>query len=168
MSGQKKIKMADLKSVYESLGFKNVLTYIQSGNVIFDSDISKARLSAMIENVIKKKYRFSVPVILRTSREFSIIVRNNPFGSVNVAEDGAKILVTFLASTPKKSDVTDLLSYVTPPEKLIIKGKEIYLHCPNGYGKSKLSNTFIEKKLEVMATSRNWKSVVMLHELSMA
>jgi len=167
VSGQKKIKMADLKSLYELLGFQNVVTYIQSGNVIFDSSVSrKNEISSMIERSIQRRYNFSVPVIVRTCCDFSDVIENCPFGKINLAENGTKILVTFLSVSPKKSNITDFLNYVVPPEKIIIKGKVIYLHCPNGYGKSRLSNSFIENKLEVKATTRNWKSINKLHELS--
>ncbi|MFV1977275.1 MAG: DUF1697 domain-containing protein [Candidatus Scalindua sp.] len=167
VSGQKKIKMADLKSLYESSGFENVETYIQSGNVIFESsDKNTANLKKTIEDAIQKKYKFYVPVEIRTKLEFKNIIKNSPFGSIDLEKDGTKVLVTFLATKPAKNRITDVLKYVILPERLVIKGKEIYLYCPNGYGKSKLSNTFLEKKLGVKATTRNWKSVQKLYELS--
>lgn len=167
VSGQKKIKMLDLKSLYESLGFQNVVTYIQSGNVIFEtSDKNKSNVKMLIEDAIVKKYKFHVPVEIRTKREIESIIKNNPFGTVDLVKDGTKVLVTFLSSIPDKVKVTEVLSKVVTPEKLVIKGQEVYLYCPNGYGVSKLSNSFIEKKLEVEATTRNWKSVHKLYELS--
>jgi len=167
VSGQKKIKMADLKSLYESSGYENVVTYIQSGNVVFESsDKNTLKLKKTIEDAIQKKYKFDVPVEIRTKSEFKNIIKNSPFGSINLEKDGAKFLVTFLATKPAKDKVSDVLKYVVLPEKLVVKGKEVYLYCPNGYGKSKLSNTFLEKKLGVEATTRNWKSVQKLYELS--
>lgn len=167
VGGQKKIKMSDLKSLYEQLGFQDVMTYIQSGNVIFNvEDKNKAGLNESIEKAIEKKFKFHVPVKIRTSREISNIVKNCPFGSVDLEENGTKILVTFLSSKPLKAKMAETLKYVVDPEKFVLKGKEVYLYCPNGYGKSKLSNTFIENKLSVMATTRNWKSVHKLNELS--
>ena len=84
----------------------------------------------------------------------------------SLAKDGTKVLVTFLATEPDKVKVSNLLDHVVPPEKLVVKGKEAYLYCPNGYGRSKLSNSFLENKLEIDATTRNWKSVHKLYELS--
>ena len=168
VSGQKKIKMIDLMSLYEKLGFENVLTYIQSGNVIFDSkEKNKAVLKSKIENTIENNYQFHVPVEIRTNREISKIIGDCPFGSVDLVKDGTIVLLTFLSSTPEKSNINDLLKYVVLPEQLVVKGKEVYIYCPNGYGKSKLNNNFIEKKLGVGATTRNWKSVHKLYELSL-
>ena len=167
VSGQKTIKMAELKSLYEKLGFDNVLTYIQSGNVIFDTPVKNtAELKATIEDAIEEKYKFHVPVILRTNQELEAILRNCPFGSIDMVEDGTKVLVTFLSSLPSDIKASNIQRYVVEPEKLVCVEKEVYLHCPNGYGRSKLSNTFLEKKLGVEATTRNLKSVHKLYELS--
>lgn len=167
VSGQKKIKMADLKSLYELLGFKNVVTYIQSGNVIFDVETKNiTELKATIEQTIQEKYGFHVPVAIRTNQEIADIIRNSPFGSVNLAKDGAKILVTFLSSKPAEANISSIQQYVASSEKLFVIEKEAYLYCPNGHGKSKLSNIFLERKLGVEATTRNWKSVHKLYELS--
>ena len=168
VSGQKKINMLELKSLYVSLGFNNVVTYIQSGNVIFDSsDKDIPGLKSKIEGAINKQYKFHVPVDIRTRLELKNIIKNNPFGPVDLATDGTKVLVTFLCSKPTKTDISNLHKYVVSPEKLAVKGTEVYLYCPNGYGKSKLSNNFLEKKLSVAATTRNWKSVYKLYELAM-
>lgn len=167
VSGQKKIKMADLKSLYELQGFHNIVTYIQSGNVIFDATVKdKTDLKTTIEKAIEKKYKFHVSVEIRTNNEIENIIKNCPFGSVDLVEDGTKVLVTFLSSNPTRAKVADVMKYVFAPEKLFIRGKEVYLYCPNGYGKSKLSNTFLENKLGIEATTRNWKSIHKLYELS--
>ena len=168
VSGQKKVIMGDLKSLYELLGFQNVVTYIQSGNVIFDASVkNKADLKTKIEEAIEEKYKFHVPVEIRTNREIENIIKNSPIGSVDLVEDGTKVLVTFLSSKPSEVKISALQKYVAAPEKLVVVGKEVYLYCPNGYGKSKLSNTFLEHKLGIEATTRNWKTVHKLYELSM-
>jgi len=168
VSGQKKIKMADLKSLYESLGFQNVVTYIQSGNVIFNAGSEdKTELKPKIEKAIEEKYEFHVPVEIRTHCEISDIIKNNPLGPVDLLKDGTKVLVTFLSSQPTQDRVSDLQHHVATPEQLFVVGKEVYLYCPNGYGKSRLSNAFLEQKLGVGATTRNWKSVLKFHELSL-
>ena len=167
VSGQKKIKMADLKLLYQSLDFENVVTYIQSGNVIFDSKSkNKTDLKTIIEAAIEKKYKFYVPVFIRTKNDFDKILKNLPFKSIDVDNDGTIVLVSFLSNNPAKITHTDIQQYVKSPEKLVIKGKEVYLYCPNGYGKSKLSNNFLENKLAVKTTTRNWKSIHKLVELS--
>ncbi|MBT5954811.1 DUF1697 domain-containing protein [bacterium] len=167
VSGQKKVKMDDLKLLYESLGLKNIKTYIQSGNVIFTSRVKNIKdLKIKIEKAIQKKYNFHVPVQVRTSDELSSIINNYPFGVVDIEKEGTKILVTFLDSRPFPDKVLAIQKFITLPEKLIVKKDVVYLFCPNGYGKSKLSNNFIESKLERSATTRNWKSVCKLFELS--
>ena len=169
VSGQKKIKMADLKSLYHSMGFSNVETYIQSGNVIFDiGSESKIEIKSRIEKAIEEKYKFHVSVVIRTNHEIAEIIENNPFGPVDLVEDGTKVLVTFLSSKPANDKISGINKYVVIPEKLVVVEKEVYLYCPNGYGKSKLSNTFLEKKLSVGATTRNWKTVHKLHDLSVS
>ena len=168
VSGQKNIKMTDLKSLYEKLGFGNVVTYIQSGNVIFDSnDKNTTNIKTTIEKAIEKKYRFTVPVIIRTNKELKKIIAQCPFNNVDFVENGTKVLITFSSTKPELDKVTKIQKFVVPPEELIVIRKEIYLYCPNGYGKSKLSNSFLENKLGIEATTRNIKSVLKLHELSL-
>ncbi len=166
VSGQKKILMKDLKALYENLGFKNVVTYIQSGNVIFDSDGSVEDMIAKIQSAITKQYSFDVPVQVREASHFESIIKAFPFVELNLVEEGTRVMVTFLADVPTQENVEKFMSYVKKPERLVVVGEEVYLHCPNGYGTTKLNNNFIEKKLGVGATTRNWKSVVKLHTLS--
>jgi len=167
VSGQKKIKMADLKSLYESLEFKNVITYIQSGNVIFDTKIqNKQEVINAIETTIQRAYGFQVPVQIRTVLEISKLICSIPFNDVNLVENNTKVLITFLSSKPTKSAVESLQKHIIEPERLIVDNMHVYLYCPNGHGKSKLSNTFIEQKLGVSATTRNWKTVCQLQELA--
>jgi len=166
ISGQKLIKMADLRSLYESFCFKRVETYIQSGNVIFESDnTNQIELKTIIEQGIEEKYGFHVPVEIRNQLEFEQILQNCPFQSINLAAEGFKYLVSFLSSIPPEEKVSEFQSYVIPPEELFIINREIYFHSPNGYGKSKLTNNFFENKLNVKATTRNWKTMNKLVEL---
>jgi len=167
VSGQKKILMADLKAMYKALGFSSVITYIQSGNVIFETDIDDAKqLATMIKNQIKKQTSFDVPIIIRSHKQIKSIIANCPYGKVDLEQDGTKTLVTFLSDTPNKTKITDLLNIVKAPETLFIEAQDVYLHCPNGYGKTKLSNVFLERKLGVQATTRNWKTLLKLDELA--
>ena len=166
VSGQKKIIMKDLKALYEKIGFTNVVTYIQSGNVIFDSDGSEEDVIAKIQSAITKQYGFDVPVQVREASHFESIIKACPFSELDLVEEGTRVMVTFLADVPSGENVVKLMAYVKDPERLLLVGREMYLHCPNGYGTTKLNNNFVEKKLQVRATTRNWKSVVKLHTLS--
>ncbi len=170
VSGQKKIKMADLKVLYEALGFAHVITYIQSGNVVFTVE-KNTSLTALIETAIQKQYGFDVPVLLRTTQDFDDIIKNCPFTHLNldgvgIEQNGTKVLVTFLSNAPLDEDVQNVRKYLSPSETMLVKGNAIYLHCPDGYGKTKASNALLEKKLKVQATTRNWKTVQKLFALA--
>ncbi|MDQ2721365.1 MAG: DUF1697 domain-containing protein [Bacteroidota bacterium] len=167
VSGQKKMLMSDLKVLYEGLKFKDVITYIQSGNVIFKSEvkISDIELAKKIELSILKKYGFNVPVIIRSVQELTKAISINPFlkeKNINLE----KLHITFLSEIPKKENVENINALNFSPDQFIIIGKEVFLYCPGGYGETKLSNNFFEKKLKVNATTRNWKTVNKLLELA--
>jgi len=167
VSGHKSIQMTDLKTLYAELGLKEAITYIQSGNVIFKTEvkISNQRLSAKIEQAIHKKYNFDVPVIIRTIEEIKHAISVNPFlKETNI--DLERVHVTFLAENPEQHSAESIRDLDYSPDKFMVIGKEIYLYCPNGYGTTKLSNTFFEHKLKVSATTRNWKTVNKLVELA--
>jgi uncharacterized protein (DUF1697 family) len=157
VSGQKKILMKDLKTLYEELKFKNVTTYIQSGNVIFESSSSK-NPAKKIEQKIVERYSFNVPVIMRTVDEIQTVLKKNPFlKERNI--DVEKLHVTFLTDIPKKELIDNIEGINYEPDKFILSGKEIYLYCPHGYGITKLNNNFFEHKLKTTATTRNWRTV---------
>jgi uncharacterized protein (DUF1697 family) len=161
VSGQKTIRMAELKKMYEALGFSAVQTYLQSGNVVFSSDdaqVDAARLTARIEAQIEETFGFSVSILIRDARDFQRIVANNPFLNGRNEETG-NLYVTFLSQAPTP---LELAKVKTPPgetAEFIPGAQEIFLFVPDGYGRTKLSNTFFEKKLHQTATTRNWNTV---------
>ena len=166
VSGKKKIKMADLKVLYENLGFKSVKTYIQSGNVVFEvvkSDISSLELK--IEKAIKSKYEFNVEVQVLIKSDLEEVINNIPFESINLIEEGSRVLVTFFKEKPIKENRKGLNKYIVSEELFVIKDKYSYIYCPDGYGRTKLSNNFLEKKLKVVTTTRNWKTISKLYDL---
>jgi len=166
VSGQKKILMADLKSLYESQKFSDVSTYIQSGNVSFKTNekLSDVQLAQKIEKAIYKKYSFEVPVIIRNEDELIKITSSNPFLKEK-SIDIKKLHVTFLSQIPDNAEIKNITEVDYSPDRFIITGKEIYLHIPESYGETKLSNNFFEKKLKVKATTRNWNTVNQLLEM---
>jgi uncharacterized protein (DUF1697 family) len=167
VSGQKKILMAELKAIYESLKLKDIITYIQSGNVIFKSEksLSDLEFAAKIEKAIYKKYGFEVPVIIRNKDEIQKIISINPFLKEKNMEE-KRLYVTFLSEIPAKKNIESIKSFDFSPDQFLIIGKEVYLCVSNGYGETKLSNNFFEKKLKVNATTRNWNTVRKLLELA--
>lgn len=165
VSGQKKIKMADLSALYQSLGYANVRTYIQSGNVVFGAPAGKAeKIAGDIEQGIYKAFGFEVPVIVRTHGEMSKVVRSNPFLKES-GIDFSKLHVTFLDAVPDRERLREFYPAIPGQDRCQVKGAEVFLYCPGGYGKTRLSNTFLEKRLDRRATTRNWKTVNVLNEM---
>ena len=163
VSGQKKIIMTELIELLESLGFTSVQTYIQSGNVIFQSNGKE--LAATITKAIFDRFAFEVPTQVLSSESMQIIAELNPFSN-NLEIDKKSLYYTFLEEEPKKILVEALQKLDFPSEQFVIEGKVVFLHCPNGYGRAKLNNNFLERKLKVSATTRNHKTVTKLVELS--
>ena len=166
VGGKRKILMADLKALFEKMKFSNIIIYIQSGNVIFDlkKEISNLELAQKIENAIKREFEFDVPVIVRTPNEIEAIVNKNPFIKNNIGSE--HLYLTFLNENPIKENQEKTESYDYEPDKFAINGKDVFVFCEGKYHKSKLTNNFFENKLKVRATTRNWKTVLKLLELS--
>ena len=159
------VKMERLRALFEALGFDGVRTYVQSGNVVFESEqMSSAGLSEKIEEKIQRDFGFKVPVLVKESREIEQIVRDNSLAKEK-GIDHSKLHVTFLSDPPPKTAVKVLEPFATARERFRILNREIYLYCPDGYGNTKLSNNAIEKKLSVVATTRNWRTVNTLLEM---
>ena len=164
VSGHKKIKMPELKTMFEALGFTNVRTYIQSGNVVFESN-SGEDLESKISAKIQEQFGFEVSVICRTLEEIKQVVKRNPFAET-LGFEPEKLYVTFLQKTPSEEKLEVLQTLSFAPEKYSVLGKEIYVYCTNGYGQTKLDNGLFERKLKVIGTTRNWRTVNKLIEMS--
>ena len=156
VGGHKKVQMMDLKILYEEMNFKNVTTFIQSGNVIFKNKDVK-NLSKRIEQKIFERYNFNVPVIIRTTEEMQNIVSGNPFLKEK-GIDANKLYVVYLAENPSQENIDKIEKNNYEPDRFYISGQEIYLYCTNGYGRTILTNNFFENKLRVSATTRNWRT----------
>lgn len=166
VSGQKKIKMADLRALLDELGFKEVQTYIQSGNIVFQyPETSENSLEKMIEENIQAHYDFQVPTLVRSPEEFQYVVENNPFLQ-DPEKDINRQYITFLAEKPAGERIEALREVNYEPEEYVIDGRLIFLYSPKGYGRAKMNNNFFEKKLKVSATTRNWKTVNKLLEMT--
>lgn len=159
VSGKHIIKMNEFKVHLEKLGFDNVHSYIQSGNFVFDSVINdEKQIESKIEVLIECLYDYQIPVWALKSDTFEQIKNENPFIGVNHMDE-SKLHISYLSIEPEKQLVEQLNGSDFGAEEFIIAGRAIYLHCPNGYGKSKLTNNFFESKLKVKATTRNLKTV---------
>ncbi len=157
VGGHKIIKMADLKNLYENLGFTNIETYIQSGNVIFHSDLENTNeIKENIEIKIKETYNFDVSVIMIMLEELKEISNNNPF----LKEENIDIKNLYVAFTNENINInSNIIKKEDFVDKFVIDKKVIYIFYPNGAGKAKLNNDFFEKKLKTIATSRNLNTI---------
>lgn len=166
VSGQKKINMSDLKILISNIDkVKNVQTYIQSGNVIFESDIDiPKKLSNQIYTYIYKQYNFEVEVIVKDHFQWNRIISNNPYLK-DSSIDTKCMYVTFLNEKPDSKRITLLESVDFTPDSFIINNQIIYSYYANGIGKSKMNNNTFENKLKTIATTRNWNTMINLMKL---
>ena len=168
VSGQKKIKMVDLKECLQKAGLLNVGTYIQSGNVIFETQMkSRQAIATLIVRTIKEDFGFEVPVVVTTGKEIEEILEHMPFdGDTNPKG----LYFALLHETPKDERVTSFLQLRFENEDFHYTHKCVYLNCKAGAGKAKLNNNLIENKLKVVATTRNLntmrKMLTLAHHVS--
>jgi uncharacterized protein (DUF1697 family) len=165
VSGKNRIAMPALQAMYIELGYSNVRTYVQSGNVVFDTlEQAPPILARQIEVEIEGTFSYEVPVIVRRPADFQRILATNPF----LRRDGIhpdQLYVTFIASTASMVVLSDLPNPNADGDEYAMGERELYLFCPNGYGRTKLNNNFFERKLKLVATTRNWKTVIALEEM---
>ncbi|PEP22548.1 cytoplasmic protein [Bacillus wiedmannii] len=156
VGGHKVIKMADLKQMFESIELKQVKTYIQSGNIVFESENDVDVLNKRIQSEIKNVFGFDVPVMLRTHEEFINMIKRCPYEADSLLE-GESIHVAFLANELSEKEKDQLLMQKNETEDCYIYEKVVYLFFKNSIRNSKLMNQF--QKLHTPATVRNWRTV---------
>ncbi len=166
VSGQKKIKMADLRKLLNEAGLEKLQTYIQSGNLVFGhSGAEPEALARRIEQSILEHYGFEVPTLVKTRAGFGYLLQHNPFAGDGRREEKG-LYVTFLYDSPSPEQVETLKKPDLSPEEYVIDGDYIFLYFPDGYGRAKMNNNFFESKLKVNATTRNWRTVNKLYEMA--
>lgn len=157
--------MEALRKLYENLGYQHVKTYLQSGNVVFKAPASENEIAQKISRRIKTEYGFEVPVIVLTLDELEKIIESNPFLN-DPEKDPSAFYVTFLETQPAIFDRKVIEDKKRKEEEIHFADNAVYIYCPKGYGATKLSNTFLESKLKVSATTRNWKSTNAIFKLA--
>ncbi len=167
VTGYNMIKMTELKNLYESLGFTDVVTYIQSGNVVFKSGSkSPAAVAGNIVGGIKKKFGLDIAVMVRRPEDLHAILRKNPFVK-RKGIDSSKLYVTFLGSEPEPIHLKAMAAIAAKSkDEFKVIGREIHLCFPIRYSKSVVNNSFLEKYLRIAATTRNWNTVNVLAEMA--
>jgi uncharacterized protein (DUF1697 family) len=167
MTGHNSIRMTDLSSLYKNLGFNDAETYIQSGNVIFSNvdDVPVHEIASTIERSILKRFNYNVPVLIRTVEEMRKLISANPFIAQENFES-SKMAVMLLYEKTTKAQIQKVIDIDYPPDKFKIIGKEIFIYCPNGFGRTKLYTNFFEKKMGVTGTARNWKTITTILQIA--
>ncbi len=160
-SGKNRVPMAALRTALQKSGLKNVRTYIQSGNVLAQSNLSAYRTEKLVHDVILKRFGGDLVIAARTPDQVRKILAGNPFPS----SVSARTFFTLLTGKPDKQKVMELSRRDFRPDKIVISDGVVYLHCPISYGKSKLNNNSIEKMLGISATTRNFNTMTKLLEL---
>ena len=166
VGGHHKVKMDDLRTLYESLGFEDVQTHINSGNILFRTGgRDLVRLRKRIEDAIENACGFRADVILRTPSDLRGVLARNPFAA-RPGIDGSRLAIHFLAAEPAEEARKQVRAIDCAPEELHIDGRELYIYFPNGMARPKLSMPLLEKTLKTPGTSRNWNTVRKLLEMA--
>ncbi len=164
VSGANKIKMADLKKLLTKSGFEDPETYIQSGNILLSSDIDEDGISEKIKNAIQEEYGYDITVKSFTRGHFQSILDNNPLPDEH-DDELKKFHVTLLAEKPSEEAKEKIKARKKESEIIVFKDNQVYLYCPEGYGRTKLSNNDIERITKSAATTRNWKTMLQLKKM---
>jgi uncharacterized protein (DUF1697 family) len=164
VSGRNRVDMLTLRARLGEAGYRDVTTYIQSGNVVFSTAArAEAELVRALEAELRGAFGLEITVLIRTGPQLRRVATQNPW--LEQRGDPSALHVTFLAAPPPRAQVRALAARAAGPDDAVVVGREVYLRCPNGYGKTKLNNAHLERVLGVPATTRNWKTVLTLREL---
>jgi uncharacterized protein (DUF1697 family) len=162
--GGRVVAMTDLRAAFTAMGYRDARTYIQTGNVVFGASGSPTKVQSAIEHGLEARFGHGIAVVLRSAAQLAAIIDHNPL--LGAGRDPKRLHVTFLVSTPKSSRVGDLDTDAFLPDEFRWAGREVYVHCPGGYGRTKINNTFFERALGVPATTRNWNTVTALADMA--
>jgi uncharacterized protein (DUF1697 family) len=168
VGGKNALPMRELVALVEKSGGRQVETYIQSGNVAFAATAAHAKgMASAITRGIAVRYGYGVPVVVRSAAELANVLASNPYASSKKV-DPKSLHVAFLAERPKAEAIASLDPMRSPPDAFHVIDREIYLRCPNGLGRSKLTNAYFDRTLGTVSTLRNWATVQRLAEMCAA
>jgi uncharacterized protein (DUF1697 family) len=156
--------MAALRDLLADLGYEDVRTHLQSGNVVLTSGKSPASVARELERQIADRLGVETEVFVRTRKELAAVVARDPLGEV--ANDPSRYVVRFLSAKPAARVVRELAAEDVEPERFVIRGREIYCWQPGGSQRSKLAALLSEERLGVRVTARNWRTVTRLLDLA--
>ena len=162
VAGRNKVGMADLRKLLTDLGMKDVRSLLQSGNLVFQSDIGRtARLESMLEEAAEQQLGLKTDFLVRTSNDWRAIVTDNPLRE-EALRDPSHLVVMFLKAAPDHSMVMALQREIKGREIVRSIGRQAYIAYPDGIGRSRLTTKLIEEALGTRGTGRNWNTVLKL------
>jgi uncharacterized protein (DUF1697 family) len=165
VAGHGRLAMNELRASFEALGYTDVTTYIQTGNVLFTAGSKSERgIAATVEQRLAEDFGDSPAVLVRSVADFRRVGSSSPYAKAGA--DPARHHVTFLATVPTKAALEALTLPPSGHDELVVDGKEVYVHTPDGYADTKYTGTFLERRLGVVSTTRNWNTVTKLSELA--
>jgi uncharacterized protein (DUF1697 family) len=164
VGGNKKIPMAALRELMQGLGYADVVTHLQSGNAVFSSARQPQTLARAIADGISTEFAMDVKVVIRTAAQLTDVAERSPLP--DGPENPSRFFVAFLSAAPDPAAVSEMESMSFDPDRIWISGAEAFVSCPAGAGDTKLTNSFLEKRLGVTATMRNWNTVTKLVALT--
>ncbi len=166
VGGRNKLAMPALRDALQAAGMDDVVTYVQSGNVVLDSSVKADALARACEGAIADAFGLDVGVVVRTRAELARIVARDPLG--DVAEQEKLYQVTFCRQKPAENALAKVAERAVEGEQMIAHGREIYAWFPHGVGRSKLAAQLSRQDFGVLATARNWTTVKKLLALASA
>ena len=172
VGGRNRLPMADLRGLVSSLGYGDAQTYVQSGNVVLTGAGTPATVGRALEAGIADAFGLEVPVIVRSQRQVARMLEANPYARLEV--DPRTVHVTFFPAPPQAARRRELdrVAAETGPggrfgdDRFVVAGSDVFLHCPGGYGETKLNNAYFERATGGVATTRNWRTVTTLARMS--
>ena len=162
VGGNKKVSMAELRQVLEDLGFEDVQTILQSGNVVFKTPPrDQGKLEEHLQSATRERLGVSIDYIVRDAKQLTAVIAVNPFPGM-AKDDPSHLVVMFMKQAIDLNAIDPLQSKITGREVIKGSGTELYITYPDGIGTSKLTGQVIEKHFSVRGTARNWNTVLKL------
>ena len=169
VGGKNKLPMAELSAMFIGAGCAGVQTYIQSGNVVFEAPAAIAdAVPGRIERAIADRFGYRIPVVMRTAGDLAAVVQDNPFlaGGLAGGADPATLHVVFLAGEPDAARLAALDPDRSPPDEMRARGRHLYLRCPEGFARTRITSAYLDATLATTTTVRNWRTVEKLAALA--
>lgn len=168
VGGHNRLPMADLRALLEALGYSDIATYLQSGNAVCNAEDSPEVVAAQVAAALESGLSLSVPVVVRTAGQLEALVAANPL--LDLDDDPKRLHVTFLDGPPDADHLNALAEEAgeLAPERIEVVGADAFLHTPGGFGVTRFTSLFLERRLGRVATTRNWRTVLALAEMSAA